>query len=191
MQTTLRRGVEPKSLSDVVFSCPVATFDRRTVSLLRTLGDVLEIRLRERLREEMSGTYGVSVNGGADRDPVPEYTFAVDFSAAPERLEELTRVVFAEIDSVKTQGVHPDELQKVREEQRRERETSIRDNGYWASALMAYDQYGWDPRQIPQPPLSQSFTSEDLRDAARRFLVSDRYVRVSLYPEPQPSTGSH
>ncbi|MBV9108225.1 MAG: insulinase family protein, partial [Gemmatimonadetes bacterium] len=142
VQTTVRRGVEPKSRTAIVFSGPVATFDRRTVSLLRTLGDVLEIRLRERLREEMSGTYSVSVNGGADRDPVPEYTFSVDFTAAPERLEELAGVVFAEIDSVKAQGVHPDELQKVREEQRRERETSIRDNGYWASALMAYDQYG-------------------------------------------------
>jgi zinc protease len=190
VQTVVRRGVEPKSRTAIVFSGPVQ-FDRRSVSLLRTLGDVLEIRLRERLREELSGTYGVNVGGTADRDPVPQYRFAIDFNAAPERLEELTRVVFAEIDSVKTSGVRADELQKVREAQRREREVSVRDNGYWVGALMAYDEYRWDPRLIPQPPLSQTFTSDDLRDAARRFLDTGRYVRVSLYPETGPAMGSH
>ncbi|HSU15866.1 insulinase family protein [Longimicrobium sp.] len=190
VRAQVRRGVEPKSRTALVFSGPVQ-FDRRTVSLLRTLGDVLEIRLRERLREEMSGTYGVSVSGGAERDPVPQYRFSVDFGAAPERLDELVRVVFAEIDSVKAGGVRAEDLQKVREAQRREREVSLRDNGYWVGALMAYDEYGWDPRQITAAPLSQGFTSDDLRDAARRFLDTSRYVQVSLYPEQAPAAGSH
>jgi len=188
VRAEVRRGVEPKSRTALVFSGPVQ-FDRRTVSVLRTLGDVLEIRLRERLREQMSGTYGVSVSGGAERDPVPQYRFAVDFGAAPERLDELVRGVFAEIDSVKAHGVRPEDLQKVREAQRREREVSLRDNSYWASALMTYDQYGWDPRQIPATPLSQSITSDELRDAARRFLDTGRYVQVSLYPEQAPPSG--
>ncbi|HEX6749056.1 MAG TPA: insulinase family protein [Longimicrobium sp.] len=190
VRTEVRRGIEPRSRTAIVFSGPLQQFDRRTVSLLRTLGEALEIRLRERLREELSGTYGVGVSGGAERDPVPEYRFSVDFGAAPERLEELTRVVFAEIDSVKASGVRPEDLQKVREAQRREREVSIRDNGYWAGALMIYDQYGWDPRLIPAVPLSQTLTSDDLRDAARRFLDTGRYVRVSLYPEQTPPLGS-
>jgi zinc protease len=189
VRAQVRRGVEPRSRTALVFSGPMQ-FDRRTVSLLRTLGDVLEIRLRERLREEMSGTYGVSVSGGAERDPAPQYRFAVDFGAAPERLDELVRGVFAEIDSVKARGVRPEDLRKVREAQRREREVSLRDNGYWAGALLAYDEYGWDPRQIPAAPLSQSFTSDDLRDAARRFLDTGRYVQVSLFPEQPAATGS-
>jgi hypothetical protein len=51
VRAEVRRGVEPKSRTALVFSGPVQ-FDRRTVSVLRTLGDVLEIRLRERLREQ-------------------------------------------------------------------------------------------------------------------------------------------
>jgi len=38
--------------------------------------------------------------------------------------------------------------------------------------------------------MSQSLTSDDLRDAARRFLDEGRYVRVSLYPETAPPMGS-
>ncbi|MFL5541482.1 MAG: M16 family metallopeptidase [Longimicrobiaceae bacterium] len=182
VRAEVRRGVEPKSQTAIVFSGPVQ-FDRRTVSLLRTLGDALEIRLRERLREDLGGTYGVSVGASAERDPVPEYRVAVEFGAAPERLDELVRVVFAEIDSLKANGVSATDLAKVREAQRRERQVSERENNWWLGALMAYDEYGWDPRLIPSPPLSQTLTSDDLRDAARRFLDPSRYVQVSLYPE--------
>jgi zinc protease len=182
VRATVRRGVEPKGRTALVFTGP-APFDRRTTSLLRTLGDLLELRLRERLREQMSGTYGVSVSGGQAKDPVPMYRVSVDFGAAPERLDELTRAVFAEIDSVKANGATAGELQKVREAQRREREVQLRDNGWWLAALMGYDQYGWDPRLIPSPPLSQTLTSDDLREAARRFLDVGRYVQVQLVPE--------
>jgi zinc protease len=182
VRAEVRRGLEPKSRTALVFSGPVQ-FDRRTVSLLRTLGDALELRLRERLREDLSGTYGAGVSGGAERDPVPRYRVTVEFGAAPERLDELTRAVFAEIDSLKANGVSETDLTKVREAQRREREVSARENNWWLSALMVYDQYGWDPRLIASPPLSQTFTSADLRDAARRFLDTSRLVQVSLYPE--------
>jgi zinc protease len=151
--------------------------------MLRTLADALELRLRERLREELSGTYGVSVSGGAEKTPVPQYRVSVEFGADPQRIDELVRVVFAEIDSLKAAGPSATDLQKVREAHRREREVSRRDNGWWMGALMAYDEFGWDPREIPSLPLSQGFTAADVRDAARRYLDVGRYVQVSLYQE--------
>jgi zinc protease len=182
VRRTVRRGVEPKARTQIIFSGPVE-FDRRSVSLLRSLADALEIRLRERLREELGGTYGVSVGGSAERDPRPEYRFAIDFGADPERVDELARVVFAQIDSVKAEGVPEKDLVKVREAQRREREVSLRENNYWLSALMTYDRLGWDPRQIPAQPLSAALTPAELRDAARRFLNTGNYVQVTLLPE--------
>lgn len=179
---TVRRGVEPKGRTSITFSGP-ATADRRTSALLRTLGDVLEIRLRERLREQMSGTYGVSVGGAVLHDPVQEFRFTIDFGADPQRLDELTRAVFAEIDSVKATGPTADELQKVRETQRRETEINQRENNWWLGALISYGIYGWDPRLIPSQPLSLTLTPAELRDAARRFLDASRYVQVSLVPE--------
>ncbi|HEU4562107.1 MAG TPA: insulinase family protein [Longimicrobium sp.] len=189
VRRTVRRGVEPKSNTSIIFAGP-SPFDRRTSSLLRTLGDVLEIRLRDRLREELSGTYNVGVGGGLIKQPVEEFRFSISFGADPERLEELTRVVFAEIDSIKASGPTADELQKAREAQRREREVQIRENNWWMSALVGYDINGWDPRQIPDAPLSQALTATDLRDAARRYLDTSRYIRVSLYPETATATGT-
>ena len=182
VRAEVRRGVEPKSSTALIFSGP-AEFTRRNTSVVRALGDLLELRLRERLREDLGGTYSVQVGGGLQRDPVPQYRLAIQFGAAPERLEELTRVVFAEIDSVKANGASEADLRKVLEGLRREREVNLRENGWWMQALMNYDEFGWDPRLIPNPPISQTFTSDDLRQAARLYLDASRYVQVSLYPE--------
>ena len=182
VRRTVRRGVEPKARTQLVFTGPIE-FNRRNVVVLRSLGEALEIRLRERLREELGGTYSVSVGGSAERDPRPQYRFVVDFGADPERVEELVRVVFAQIDSVKAMGIPEKDLVKVREAQRREREVALRENNYWLGALMTYDRYGWDPRQIPAPPLSADITSDELRDAARRYIDTSRYVQVTLVPE--------
>ena len=54
---------------------------------------------------------------------------------------------------------------------------------------MAYDRYGWDPRLIDDDPMSQQFTVADLREAARRFLDTSRYVQVTLVPETTASSG--
>jgi hypothetical protein len=71
----------------------------------------------------------------------------------------------------------------VREQHRRERETQLRENDFWMSQIVQYDAYGWELAGIAAPPLSQSFTPADVRDAARRFLDTGRYVQVSLFPE--------
>jgi zinc protease len=182
VRRTVRRGVEPQARTQVVFSGP-AVWERRTVALLRTLADALEIRLRERLREQLGGTYGVGVGASAMREPRPEYRLVMDFSASPERLDELSRALFAELERIRRQGFTEAELAKVREQQRRERETQVRDNDFWMSQIVQYDLHGWDLAGILAPPLSQSFTADDVRAAARLYLDVGRYVQVSLLPE--------
>jgi len=98
-------------------------------------------------------------------------------------VEELTRVVFAEIDTVRASGVPADVVDKVREAQRREKEVSIRENNVWLRSLIEYDRLGWDVGRIDDAPLSASLTPVQVRDAARLFLDPRRYVQVSLVPE--------
>jgi zinc protease len=182
VRKSVRRGVEPQARTQVVFSGP-AEWERRNVALLRTLADALEIRLRDRLREELGGTYGVGVAATARREPRPEFRFVVDFSAAPDRLDELSRALFAELEEVKRNGVTEADLAKVREQHRRDREGQLRENDFWMSQMVQYDAGGWELAGIAAPPLSQTFTPTDVRDAARRFLDTTRYVQVSLFPE--------
>ena len=183
VRRTVRRGVEPKARTVLVFTGP-AEFSRQASADVSALAEALEIRLREKLREDLGGTYGVSVGGGVSRDPYPRYTFNIDFGSAPERVDELVRVVMAEIDTVRAAGVPQDVVDKVREAFRRSRETEMRENSTWLVRLMSYDRHGWDTRGINENLAASRISVERVREAARLYLDPARRVQVSLVPEP-------
>jgi zinc protease len=146
--------------------------------------DALRIKLREVLREDMGGTYGVRVQISVTRYPREEYTMLINFGASPDRVEELTSTVFTQLDSLKTSGTTDVYLNKVKESQRREREVNLKINSYWLNALESYYYNEDDPRLIARyEELVDSLTLDDIRHAAVRLLDTGNYVRIVLYPE--------
>src|SRR5690606_5807627 len=181
VRRTVRRGMEPKGMTQIVFS-GAFDFAREELGALVALAVVLRIRLRAVLREDMGGIYGVAVQASGARDPWSRYTFSIGFGADPHRLEELTAVVFAEIDSLQAHGPREEELAKVREARLRSHETRVRQNHFWLEQRLAHDRYGWDPREILSPG-GEGLDAERVRRAATRYLDPANYVQVSLLPE--------
>ncbi len=180
---TVRRGVEPKSQTEIVFTGPFEyTLPNRLALSLMT--EVLDLRLRDVLREDLGGTYGVSINSGAGREPVPQYSLSISFGADPARLDSLATTVFAEIDKLKRSGPTADELARVKETQRREWETNLKRNGYWIGQIAARDRAGEPIADVLTfPNRLNTATAAMLQSAAQRYLRTDNYVRVDLYPE--------
>jgi zinc protease len=191
---TVFHGLEPKSRTAMVFTGPFR-YTRAERVALRGLAEVLEIRLRENLREALGATYGVDVQAQPARWPREEYTLSVSFGSAPERAEALSQAVLAEIDTLRQRGPREQDLAKVRETELRERETALRQNRYWLNQIAFHDQYGEDPAAIADPRGDADLlTVEALREVARRYLDPGHYVRVTLLPErgvpaaPRPPT---
>lgn len=183
IEKTVHRGIEPKSQTQIIFTGPFE-WSRRNRYVIASLAQVMRIRLREVLREDMGGTYGVGVFGSGQRDPYAHYEYRITFGTDPERLPELSAAVFQQIDSLKAHGPTAEEMVKVKEQQRRSRETDLRENGFWLSQLVSADLYDYDPRIIlDYNQLVESLTAEALRDAALLYLNDDNYVQISLYPE--------
>ncbi len=183
IRQVLRKGLEPKGRTTLVFTGPFE-FERRNRYLLQSTVEVLRIMLRETLREDLGGTYGVSVNAAPTRDPKTRYSLRISFGADPERLEELTRAAFVTIDSLAAYGASDENLAKVKEMQRRQRETDLKENGFWLSIIDYYDRYGEDLGLIAAyDQLVQGLTGEAIGEAARAYLPPDRFVQVSLVPE--------
>ncbi len=188
VERTVRKGIEPKSQTALVFSGPAASASRQERFALDALGDILDIRLREELREALGGTYGVSVGASATRIPRPEYTVSISFGSAPERADSLVGAIFVQIDSLKASGPRPADLAKYKETSTRTRETDLRQNGWWLSLLTGARREGEDPAtRFALAPELERLTPEVIRDAARTYLNRSRYVRVTLLPEgPKP-----
>ncbi|MCB0312359.1 MAG: insulinase family protein, partial [Calditrichaeota bacterium] len=138
---------------------------------INALAAVLRIKLRETLREDKGGTYGVSVGANPARDPHPEYEFSISFGCAPERVDELTQLVFQQIDSLKQAGIDPSYVQKVQETQRRKNETDLKRNGYWLNVLEFYDSHQESLLGILETDdYIDRLTPETIRQAAGRYL---------------------
>jgi zinc protease len=183
IRKTVQRGVEPRSKTVLAFT-GTWEYDRRDQYVLRALGSILEIRLREVLREALGGTYNVGVSSAGQRRPNQEFSVRIRFGSDPERVEELVGVVFQQIDSLKALGPTEVEVEKVQEMQRRARETALRENGFWTQMLLNYDRFGTDAREIlAYEDLIAALSVDLVRAAARRYLRPDTYVLVTLYPE--------
>jgi zinc protease len=184
VEKTVRKGMEPKAQTHVFFTGET-TFDPASRYAMRSLGELLEMKLLDNLREALGGTYSVSAGGQLSKYPTPEYQFTVSFGSSPDKADLLWRTVMAVIDTVKNNGATADELQKVREQQLRTQEVSLKENNYWVGNIAARLENGEDPRGLATytQDYIQKLTSEQIRDAARKYLDMSRYARFVLLPE--------
>lgn len=186
VKRVVRKGLEPKGRQTLIFTGEF-DFDRENRYVLQSMTEVLRNMLREILREDMGGTYGVGAYGSGSREPRERYSVRIAFGADPERLDELTEATFGAIDSLAVHGASDDNLAKVRETQRRQRETDLRENGFWMSVLNVYDQNDEDLRLIlDYDRLVNGLTAEAIGEAAALYFDLDNYVEVKLVPEVEP-----
>ena len=182
VEKVVRKGVEPQSRTRIIFAGD-AEYSVEENMVVSSMADVLEIRLREILREDLGGTYGVGVSGRISRQPDQEYSVNISFGSAPDRAAELADAVFEEIERMKTEGPDAETIAKVRETQRRQKESNLQENGYWLSLIRQYDRAGRDLLQIPSYDLIESWSAEQLQAAAARYLRMDQYAKFVLQPE--------
>jgi zinc protease len=180
---TVYRGIEPKSQTRIIFTGPF-DWNRTNRHHLASLASVMRIQLREVLREDMGGTYGVGVGGSSTKNPREEYSFSISFGTAPERLEEMVDSVFVVIERLKPDGPTQEDIDKVKEQQRRSNETNLRENGYWIGQINARVSSGGELGDITTyEQYIDALTADDVQAAAQLYLNLEKYVRVSLYPE--------
>jgi len=183
VRNEVHKGLEKQSMVQITFSGPFV-FNRPNRFELMSVADILRIRLREQIREEKGGTYGVRVSQSTRQYPVPEYRFTIQFGCNPERVEELIATVFQEIEKLKSEPVSAEDLNKIKEIDLRTYETNLKENKFWLETLYFYYLNNENPGEILNyPRVVNAFSQETLREAAKRYLPADNYVRVVLYPE--------
>ena len=179
----VEKGIEPKSLSMIVFDGPF-DFTQENRVAVRAMAEILEMRLLQELREELGGTYSVSVNDGYQKYPRPEYSISIQFGSAPDRTDDLIKRVFEEIEKFKTEGPSAKQLTDEKEALLREFETSSKQNGYLLNQIALRYFHGDDPAGIwLLPDFYQKLDAAAIKGAAQKYLNTSSYVKVSLYPE--------
>jgi len=183
VEKTVKRGVEPKSNTRITFTGPIEYTAPNRLAMAMLI-DVLDMKLRDVLREDLGGTYGVSISQSVQRFPEPRYSISVAFGSAPERMDELVKAIFAEMEKIKANGPDADALAKVKEQARRSYETGLQQNEFWMSLLLREAETGeTSDTALDYVARANAVTAEQIRDAARKWIDLGNYVRVTLVPE--------
>jgi zinc protease len=183
VEKTVLKGIEPKSQAAVFFTGPFQ-YDQEHRVAIRALGMVLDTKLREVLREDLSGTYGVSVSPNYTKIPTESYTFPIQFGCNPQRTQELVKVIFQEIENLKKNGPSEKQVSDVREQLIRDFETNMQQNGYLLSQIYLRYQFPEDlGKFFGLPEYYKTLNAKIIWEAARTYLNTDNYVKVLLLPE--------
>ena len=145
---------------------------------------MLSIKLREELREEKGGVYGVRANGFVARSPHEARTFTIGFGCDPKRVDELVKSTFDEIAKIKKDGANAEDLAKVKETFVRSRETELRTNAFWIDWLVKAYRYNEDPAVVLQSDqVIARMTSDNVKASAKKYLDDKQYFQAVLLPE--------
>ena len=177
------KGQEPKSNTQIIFTGDFE-WNRQNRYNINSMVHSLRIKLREVLREELGGTYGVRVSAILQEFPDEEYQIRISFGSDPDRVAELTETVFTQIDSLRNFGTTDKNLVKIKEIQRRTLETSLKENSFWLNTIESYVWHKQDFADVMKfDELVEALSLETIRKTAHMYFDMNNYVQVSLYPE--------
>ena len=120
----VNKGTEPKSTVGIMMD---QSFDWNTSSRLEMsmLMKILNIRMRESMREEQGGVYGVSARPTISKYPNEEVNIMIAWGCAPENVDQLVQTVFAEMDTLQMNGPTEVNIGKAKETTLRDYESNF------------------------------------------------------------------
>ena len=176
-------GIEPKSSNKIIFTGPFDYDGWKNNFIIGALASSFQIKLREVLREDLGGTYSVSVRSSVEYFPQGQYQISISFVCDPARESELTEIVFGQIDSLREKGVGQIYIEKVKEIRRRSRELALQENAFWLNTLQEMQLYSLPPDEfLGYGELIGSLNSEMIQKAAEQYFNKNRYARFVLFP---------
>jgi len=185
VEKEFHKGKEPQSQVRLIF-----TGDFEYTSKNRFDFDaatrVLSIMMRESMREDKGGVYGVGVYGSASRRPKEEYSMNVSFTCDPKDAEELIATALKDVKTLQEEGPSEKNMLKVKEILRKENEENLKQNRFWLNGLASVMRNETEPGNLLKAiDKIEALTAKDVQDAAKKYLNSANYGKFILYPEQE------
>jgi zinc protease len=182
-RAVVEKGREPRAQTVLSFFAdpPIEETEQTRVA---AAADVIEIALRDILREEMGETYNVSAGLS---QPLPQRGaghISINFGASPENIDPMIDRTLQEVKRLQQEGPSQDLVTRAKETARREHETALKQNGFWLGRLQSAKLLGRDPVLIlKREERIDALTAANIQAAFRTYFPTDRFTVVTLMPE--------
>jgi len=177
------KGTENKALVRLVFSGDYS-FSPVNNLLLKALGDILQIKVLQQLREAESEVYSPSVQTSYNKIPKNRYAMIVSFGCAPQNIDHLIAMVEKEMTTLRDKGPDADDIQKFKAAYEKNVELALKDNGFWLSYLSGqYENQEPVLQALDAEKNLAKVSAETLKQAAQTFLSRQNMISFELLPE--------
>lgn len=185
LEKDIYMGAAPKAYVDITYHGDF-NWNPDNAYIIRSLIDVLRIKLRETMREDMGGVYGVRVGGGGYKEPKEKYSLNVSFNCDPQKAQDLIIAANTVITKLKNEGPDSDVMLKIKESQKQERVKALQENDYWLDNIESIIQDKLDFSELTLESLENrinKLTQNDIKNAAIKYINESEKIQVVMYPE--------
>ena len=192
VEANIKKGKDPKSLITIMWEGKTE-YKREESLALRALIEALNIKVIEKLREDMSGIYTGGISGSIQKRPYVHYSISASLPCGPENVTKLTTALFdliknaqenARPDDSVGRGIEQKDLDKVKENWKKQYKVDMQSNDAWLNNLSNSFIDQNDPENILNYEQKvEALTVQDLQNAAKKFFPMNHYVKAVLYPE--------
>ena len=181
----VEKGREPRSQTVLSFAAD-PPLEENEQSRVDATTEVLEIALRDILREELGETYSVSVGL---IQPLPQRgagRISISFGSAPDKADSMVQRILQEVQRLQKEGPTADLVNRAKEAAHREHETARKQNGFWLARLQSAKLLGRDPKLIlTREERINAITQANVHEMFKKYFPMDRYTVVTLVPAPK------
>lgn len=183
IDTAVYKGSEPKAYVSVS-SQTDADFNQDYAHLLWSLGEYLQLKFIDILREELSGVYASRVSCSMQNIPFEHSELQILIPCSPENTDTLTQVAINLINEIKENGGEEEYIEKVKIAQTRNHEKELKENPAWLNNLVQVERRGENyDRLVNYQRLTNLITPESLQRVATDYIDTENFIRVMLLPE--------
>ncbi len=175
-------GTDPQGRVDMYFTNPLEPdlFDRMTARVLELIVDA---RLRDRIREELSASYAVFTGIDLQRDPDPFAESFVRGTGDPDDLDRISDEIISDLADLQKNGPTAEQFDTAIEQLLTE--LALIHNGIIADALLNSFLYPDEPvmELATQHGLIPLITPEDVQELAKIVYNLDQRIEVRTIPK--------
>ncbi|MCB0745903.1 MAG: insulinase family protein [Ignavibacteriae bacterium] len=173
---------DPKANVNMVYKNELP-YSKKNEIYTNVLGDILQLRVTEMIRETEGGAYSPRANASFSREPKSQAVVSFKFDCNPDMADELAEIVNAETQKIANGEISDSDLNKTKTNFIKEREQAKEKNEYDMEALVSYFRYGEninDPINFEN--IVNAISKDSIKDIAKQILNGGKSYKVIFKP---------
>lgn len=174
---------DPKASVNIAFKV-TNDFTIKNELVAKALGDIMQLRLTETLREEEGGVYSPRALAFLQKEPMVLSYMSVSFDCNPDLAEKLIGIVHSELTKLAKGDISVEDLQKTLTNYKKVRQEAKNNNRYDMTLLTTFYRDGYNMNEAKNfEEIVNNLTKNDIQALAKKLVKKGKSFEIVFKPK--------